>query len=101
MRSPSPARARPQPQVRTLSLTRRKVIMACANYWQSPFRVGSHQLARAFVEAGWEVAFVSDPITPFHVATGLRTDLRQRIRTYRSRGISDLEIGRASCRERV
>ena len=63
-----------------------KIIMACANYWTSPFQVGSHHLAREFVRAGWEVAFVSDPISPLHLVTGLTPALRERYRLHSKQG---------------
>jgi glycosyltransferase involved in cell wall biosynthesis len=65
--------------------------MACANYWHSPFQVGSHHLARGFVKAGWDVAFVSDPISPFHLLEGLSPELKERFRVYRQGGVTDLD----------
>jgi glycosyltransferase involved in cell wall biosynthesis len=65
--------------------------MACANYWRSPFQVGSHHLARGFVKAGWDVAFVSDPISPFHLFEGLSPELKERFRAYRQGGVTDLD----------
>jgi glycosyltransferase involved in cell wall biosynthesis len=56
--------------------------MACPNYWNSPFQVGGHHLARGFVSAGWEVAFISDPISPAHLCHGLTRDLQQRWAIY-------------------
>ncbi len=70
---------------------RPKLLMACANYWQSPLQVGSHHLARGFVAAGWDVAFVSDPISPFHLLQGLGPELRDRFTAYRRGGVSDLD----------
>jgi hypothetical protein len=48
--------------------------MACSNPWNSVFQVGSHHLAREFLKLGYEVAFISDPISPFHLlnSTGLK-----------------------------
>jgi Glucuronosyltransferase GumK, N-terminal domain/Glycosyl transferases group 1 len=45
----------------------RKALFVAANYWNSPYRVGSHELANLFVENGWEVGFLSDPVSPFHL----------------------------------
>lgn len=73
------------------NITRRKALMSCCNYWQSPFRVGSHHIARSLVELGWEVAFISDPISPFHVINGITPELKQRYLIYRQNGISDLD----------
>lgn len=63
--------------------------MACANYWTSPFQVGSHQLARQFLAAGWKVAFISDPISPLHLARGWNETLRARWRLYHGGGIHE------------
>lgn len=73
------------------AVKRPKLLMACANYWGSPFQVGSHHLAQGFVKAGWEVAFVSDPISPFHLAEGISPELKERFRAYLQGGVSDLE----------
>lgn len=69
----------------------RKILMACANYWTSPFQVGSHHLARGFVRAGWTVGFISDPISPLHLLGQARQELTSRYRLYRAGGIWDLE----------
>jgi glycosyltransferase involved in cell wall biosynthesis len=63
--------------------------MACSNHWQSSFQVGSHALARAFVRAGWQVAFLSDPISPLHLCQGLTTDLSRRLANYWQDGVHD------------
>lgn len=64
--------------------------MACASYWTTPFQVGSHHLARGFVDAGWTVGFVSDPISPLHLLGHARTQLASRFRLYRQGGVWDL-----------
>ena len=64
----------------------KKLLMACANYWTSPIHVGSHHIAGFFLAKGWEVAFVSDPISPFHLLRGLTPELAQRYRLYRKGG---------------
>ena len=43
-----------------------KILMATANHWNSPFKVGSHEIAKAFINEGWDVLYLSDPISPFH-----------------------------------
>src|ERR1051326_272923 len=64
--------------------------MACANYWNSPIQVGDQQLARKFAAAGWEVAYLSAPITPLHWLA--RTpDLRERFSIYKCGGQRDLD----------
>jgi glycosyltransferase involved in cell wall biosynthesis len=64
--------------------------MACGNYWLSPFQVGSHQLARGFVKKGWEVAFISDPISPLHFLAKSSEELRRRYELYVKKGLHDL-----------
>ena len=43
-----------------------KVIFGSANHWTSPYQVGSHAWARLFARNGFDVAYVSDPVTPWH-----------------------------------
>lgn len=63
--------------------------MACSNYWSSPFQVGSHHLANGFLAAGCEVAFFSDPISPFHRFAGGSESLKERVAINRIGGISE------------
>jgi glycosyltransferase involved in cell wall biosynthesis len=72
-------------------MKRKTVIMAAANHWHSPFQVGSHHLARGFVNAGWDVAFVSDPISPWHLGARNFQQLWQRYRLYARGGERDLD----------
>jgi glycosyltransferase involved in cell wall biosynthesis len=60
----------------------KKLLMACANYWTSPFQVGSHHIAGFFLAKGWEVAFISDPISPLHLLGKVTPDLAERYRLY-------------------
>ncbi len=64
----------------------KKVIMACSNYWTSPLQVGSHQIAKVFVKKGWEVAFLTDPISALHPLKGISQDLKDRYDLYRAGG---------------
>src|SRR5260370_12738666 len=75
-------------------MTRKRLLMASTNYWDSPFQVGSQHLARGFVRAGWEVAYLADPISPWHIFNGLNSDLRKRFASYWSGG-------RATCENRL
>ncbi len=43
-----------------------KVLFGSANHWTSPYQVGSHAWARLFAQNGWDVAYLSDPLTPWH-----------------------------------
>jgi glycosyltransferase involved in cell wall biosynthesis len=67
----------------------RKVLMACANYWNSPIQVGDQQLARKFAVAGWDVAYLSAPLTPLHWLAR-PADLAARCANYRAGGQRDL-----------
>ena len=71
--------------------TQKKIIVAAANHWRSPFQVGSHHLARGFVNAGWDVAFISDPISPWHFGGGNFQQLGERYRQYARGGERDLD----------
>ena len=65
--------------------------MACANYWTSPFQVGSHHLARGLAKAGWTVGFISDPISPFHWVSSPRKELSARCNLYQTGGVWNSE----------
>ncbi len=60
----------------------KKILMGCSNFWDSPLQVGSHHLARGFANAGWKVAFVSDPISPFHLLGKNQALFNQRKTSY-------------------
>ena len=72
-------------------MRRRRLLMATSNYWHSPFQVGSHQLARGFVRAGWDVGFVSDPLSPSHLFAANLVDVRQRYGIYSAKGRTDCD----------
>jgi glycosyltransferase involved in cell wall biosynthesis len=44
----------------------KRVIFGAAHPFNSPYKVGSHHYARCFKEHGWDVAYLSGPISPFH-----------------------------------
>jgi glycosyltransferase involved in cell wall biosynthesis len=60
--------------------------MACSNYWTSTFQVGGHHIAKSLADQGWIVAFISDPISPFHLIKGINQQLRDRWRLYQCGG---------------
>src|SRR6187551_1431733 len=70
-------------------MEQRRVLMATVNQWHSSFQVGSHHLARGFAQAGWEVAFVSEPISPWHLMGADPAELKDRYRIYKNGGIRD------------
>ncbi len=61
--------------------------MACSNYWTSVFQVGSHHLAREFLKLGYEIAFISDPISPLHLLASRH--FKDRFAIYRNDGIQE------------
>lgn len=71
----------------------KKVLMAVSNYYTSVFQVGSHHYARAFAKLGYEVAFISFPISPFHKLVSKNTkELIEREDIYKNLGFNDGEI---------
>ena len=44
-----------------------KVLICAMNYYDSPFRVGSQHYAYNFRKLGYEVAYISKPLTPWHL----------------------------------
>jgi glycosyltransferase involved in cell wall biosynthesis len=59
----------------------KRAVFGSANHWTSPFQVGSHAWARLFATHDWNVAYISDPITPWHRfgANGERTQEKQKL----------------------
>lgn len=70
---------------------KRKVLMACIHYLDSPLQVGSQHLARCFVKAGYEVAYISAPLTPMHLFKAFDQGFNQRIQNYRAGGEKHLD----------
>ncbi|WP_407644562.1 GumK N-terminal domain-containing glycosyltransferase [Campylobacter massiliensis] len=62
--------------------------MAVANHYTSPFQVGSHHYARAFEKLGYEVLFISNPISPIHKIFANSNELKERERIYKKGGES-------------
>src|SRR5262245_41529141 len=71
----------------------RTALFASTNYFLSPFQVGSHHLARAFARVGWQVGFVSNPLSPWHLLKGRDSEIRARWQCYRTGGGIDPETG--------
>ena len=64
----------------------KKVLMAVANHYTSPFQVGSHHYARVFEKLGYEVLFISNPISPIHKIFADSDLLREKERIYKAGG---------------
>jgi glycosyltransferase involved in cell wall biosynthesis len=63
-----------------------RILITCGHYWTSPYKVGMHHFAAGLVRRGWDVAFLSSPLSPLHVFSVNREDLRTRIEIYREGG---------------
>jgi glycosyltransferase involved in cell wall biosynthesis len=67
----------------------RKALLASGNYWTSPMQAGSHHIARVLANRGWQVAYISDPISPWHLLGGV--DLGLRAGLYWQGGVHDCD----------
>lgn len=69
----------------------RRVLWAANSYWDSPFQVGANHYARELARRGWQVAFVSEPISPLHfLPRAGRKEALERFATWRRGGIEDV-----------
>lgn len=66
--------------------SRPKALMATIQHWDSPFRVGSHHIARLLLDDGWEVGFIPAPVTPMHHLLPRSADLSVRFANSRQGG---------------
>jgi glycosyltransferase involved in cell wall biosynthesis len=60
----------------------KKILISGGLYWNSPFKVGSYHIAKGFADLGWEVGFLSNPISPFHIINGINQELTERWNSY-------------------
>ena len=70
---------------------RKKILFAASNYWNSPYQVGSHHYAKMFAKNGWDVLFISDPISPFHFLKKNKEQLSERLKIYKGQTQSGFE----------
>lgn len=56
--------------------------------FESPIQVGDHQLAKQFANHGWELAFISLVVTPFHVLSKNKNAVMRKLRNYINGGYS-------------
>lgn len=61
---------------------RPKVLMACIHPYNSIFQVGSQHLARQFIVHGYDIAYISAPISPFHMFKAFDAELLNRFKIY-------------------
>ncbi|MDD5659867.1 MAG: glycosyltransferase [Actinomycetota bacterium] len=69
----------------------KKILFAASNYWNSIYQVGSHHYAKLFAQNGWDVLFISDPISPFHFLMRDKTQLYERYDIYKGKVKSKYE----------
>lgn len=68
-----------------------KAIWNNPQHWDSPIHIGAHHYARCLVEYGWQVAYVSSPISPFHALNfKFLQETMTRLRNWRQGGQRDL-----------
>ena len=68
-----------------------RALIAAIHHWHSPFQLSSHFAARWLVSRGWDVAYVSAPLTPLHWLRPASADRRSRARAWRAGGGRALE----------
>lgn len=67
----------------------KKALMAVYHDWLSPFRLGGHHIARELVNEGWNVGYLSSPISPFHLWGGDKSDIKRRLSLYKNKNYYD------------
>lgn len=70
---------------------RKKAVFACCPCWGSTNKVGSQHLATRLVAQGYEIAYVSVPISPFHIFGGNYQDVLKRYSIYKNGGRNNLD----------
>jgi len=70
----------------------RSALLCSGHHWRAEIQVGTHHFARQLIRRGWQVDFLSAPVTPFHLA-GVRhsQDHRRRFATWWQHGCADLD----------
>lgn len=54
--------------------------------YESPIQIGDHHLARQFAANGWDIAFISLPITPFHFFSKNTISVNRKLQNYKCGG---------------
>lgn len=68
----------------------RRLLYAAIHAWTSPIHVGSQAIAAQFAKKGWDVAYISAPLTPLHWMRRSRSEFAWRIAEHRTNGGTDL-----------
>ncbi len=58
-----------------------KILMACIQPYWSCLQLGSQHLARQFARNGWDVVYLSAPITPLHLPRLSNSEVRSRFKS--------------------
>lgn len=70
----------------------RRCLWAANSYWNTPFRVGANHYARRLAQRGWDVTFVSEPVSPLHLLRKAgRAEAIDRLRDWYQGGGRDVE----------
>jgi len=70
----------------------KKVLICAMNYYTCPFRVGSHHYACGFRKLGYDVAYISKPLSPLHLLFAKNKERSDRFQIWRSQGIMKDDI---------
>lgn len=70
----------------------KKIIITSAHYFHSPIQIGNHHFARLFARHGYEVLFLSTPITPFHKFSADQDAYKIRKENHRKGGVKENNI---------
>ncbi len=73
-------------------MRRRRAVWASSQHWRAASQVSAHHYARLLVQAGWDVAFLSHPISPWHfIRRASRQAAQDRLHSWRQGGEPDLD----------
>lgn len=70
-------------------MSRGKILLSAIHHWDSPLQVSSHAIARYLSSLGFEVAYVSAPLTPLHFFRGNSSEAAIRVASNRRGGDRD------------
>lgn len=59
-----------------------KAIFVSGIDYESPIQIGDHHLARQFAKSGWDIVFLSFPITPFHCFSKNKFTIKRRFHNF-------------------